>query len=60
MSYLYKRSNWIWHLLIRYRLTALIWRPLIELSRLRHLKFRARLARGADAPGTGTVVSAGV
>jgi radical SAM superfamily enzyme YgiQ (UPF0313 family) len=60
MSYLYKRSNRIWHWLIRYRLTALIWRPLIELSRSRHLKFRARLARGPDASATGTVVSAGV
>ena len=60
MSYLYKRSNRIWHWLIRYRLTALIWRPLIELSRRRHLKFRARLARGPDASATGTVVSAGV
>ncbi len=60
MSYLYKRSNRLWHWLIRYRLTALIWRPLVELSRRRHLKFRARLARGADAIATGTVVSAGV
>jgi hypothetical protein len=60
MSYLYKRSNWIWALLIRYRLTARIWRPLIELSRARHLKFRARLACEYGARPTGTVVSAGV
>jgi radical SAM superfamily enzyme YgiQ (UPF0313 family) len=60
MSYLYKRSNWIWALLIRYRLTARIWRPLIELSRARHLKFRARLARECGARPTGTVLSAGV
>jgi radical SAM superfamily enzyme YgiQ (UPF0313 family) len=60
MSYLYKRSNLIWHFLIRYRLTALIWRPLIELSRRRHLRFRRRLEarQGVDAPRT--VVSAGV
>jgi radical SAM superfamily enzyme YgiQ (UPF0313 family) len=60
MSYLYKRSNFIWHFLIRYRLTALIWRPLIELSRRRHLRFRRRLEarKGIDAPRT--VVSAGV
>ena len=45
MSYLYKRSNLIWQLLIRYRLTAWIWRPLIELSRRRHLRFRRRLER---------------
>ena len=30
MSYLYKRSNWIWWLLIRYRLTSTVWRPLVE------------------------------
>ena len=72
MSYLYKRSNLIWHLLIKLRLTALIWRPLIELSRRRHLRFRRRLeARGAVAAHDGvdthaeagsprTVVSAGV
>jgi radical SAM superfamily enzyme YgiQ (UPF0313 family) len=60
MSYLYKRSNWIWHLLIRHRLTALVWRPLIEISRMRHLKFRARLAQVTEAPSAGTVVSAGV
>ena len=60
MSYLYKRSNWIWALLIRYRLTAAIWRPLIEWSRARHLKFRARLGRERGAPAAGTVVSAGV
>jgi hypothetical protein len=60
MSYLYKRSNFIWHLLIRYRLTALVWRPLIELSRRRHLRFRRRLEarKGIDAPRA--VISAGV
>jgi len=44
MSYLYKRSNRIWHLLIKHRLTGAAWRPLIEHSRRRHLKWRARLA----------------
>jgi hypothetical protein len=43
MSYLYKRSNRFWHLLIRHRLTAAMWRPLIELSRRRHLRLRKRL-----------------
>jgi radical SAM superfamily enzyme YgiQ (UPF0313 family) len=60
MSYLYKRSNRFWHLLIRLRLTALVWRPLIELSRRRHVRFRRRLERRADAEGPRTVVSAGV
>ena len=59
MSYLYKRSNRLWHHLIRRELTALTWRPLIELSRRRHLRFRAQLAR--REPGVpGTVLSAGV
>jgi radical SAM superfamily enzyme YgiQ (UPF0313 family) len=43
MSYLYKRSNRFWHLLIKHRLTAAIWRPLIEHSRRRHLALRTRL-----------------
>ena len=62
MSYLYKRSNRIWHLLIRLRLTALIWRPLIELSRRRHLEFRRRLGARADdtRPDVSAVISAGV
>ena len=62
MSYLYKRSNRIWHQLIRLRLTALIWRPLIELSRRRHVRFRRRLeARADDArPDVRAVISAGV
>jgi len=62
MSYLYKRSNRIWHWLIRRRLTALVWRPLIELSRRRHLRFRKRLAASLEkAPAeTRNIVSAGV
>jgi hypothetical protein len=67
MSYLYKKSNWLWPVLIRHRLTGPVWRPLVELSRRRHVKFRRRLARqGAAEPvATGTpllqgVVTAGV
>jgi hypothetical protein len=60
MSYLYKRSNLIWHFLIRYRLTALIWRPLIELSRRRHLRFRRRLEARERREAPRSVVSAGV
>jgi radical SAM superfamily enzyme YgiQ (UPF0313 family) len=62
MSYLYKRSNWLWHLLIKYRLTSRVWRPLVELTRRRHLRFRRQLAR-ADFGVQGccsAVVSAGV
>jgi len=60
MSYLYKRSNRIWHFLIRFRLTALLWPPLVELSRRRHVRFRRRLAERCDAAEVRTVISAGV
>lgn len=62
MSYLYKRSNFLWHLLIRYRLTGTIWRPLVEWTRRRHLKFRHRLeARTEIVPcRAGAVVTPGV
>jgi radical SAM superfamily enzyme YgiQ (UPF0313 family) len=63
MSYLYKRSNRLWHLLIRHRLTGPVWRPLVEWTRRRHLRFRRRLeSRPATGgcPAAGAVVSAGV
>jgi hypothetical protein len=44
MSVLYKHANPLWRLLIRHRLTAAAWRPLVELTRLRHLVTRRRLA----------------
>ncbi len=43
MSYLYKKSNRIWHWLIRRRLTAAAWRGLVEHTRRRHVTFRRRL-----------------
>ena len=61
MSYLYKRSNWLWSVMIRHRLTARAWRPLVELTRRRHLRFRRRLARRTAGPKrSAVVVSAGV
>jgi radical SAM superfamily enzyme YgiQ (UPF0313 family) len=61
MSYLYKRSNLLWYFLIRHRLTGLVWRPLVAWTRLRHVRFRRRLA-GADAMphAAAQVVTAGV
>jgi radical SAM superfamily enzyme YgiQ (UPF0313 family) len=44
MAYLYKKTNWLWPLLIRHRLTHFVWRPLLEWSRRRHLAYRRRLA----------------
>lgn len=43
MSYLYKRSNRLWPVLIQNRATHAVWRPLVEASRLRHLRFRKSL-----------------
>ena len=62
MSYLYKRSNWLWHYLIRYRMTGIVWRPLVEWTRLRHVGFRKKLSRrrAAEASRGATVLPAGV
>ncbi len=62
MSYLYKRSNRVWHWLIKHDLTAAMWRPIVEWTRRRHLTFRQRLAtRSASAHALASaVVTAGV
>ena len=63
MSYLYKRSNRLWNFLIRHRLTGPVWRPLVEWTRRRHLRFRRRLETRTGPSGhpmAGAVVSAGV
>jgi radical SAM superfamily enzyme YgiQ (UPF0313 family) len=63
MSYLYKRANWLWPWLIRHNLTAQVWRPLIEWSRRRHVRFRRSLAEPAGGTSRvmpGTVLAAGV
>ncbi|MGD1084862.1 MAG: radical SAM protein [Verrucomicrobiota bacterium] len=51
-AYLYKRSNRLWHFLIKHRLVHAVWRPLVELTRIRHVRFRKRLAQ-ATASTTG-------
>ncbi len=60
MSLLYKRANPMWRFLIANRLTARIWRPLVEMTRRRHLVFRRRLAEQGGAGRAASVVSAGV
>ena len=61
MSYLYKRSNWLWRLLIKYHLVHAAWRPLIEMTRLRHMRFRQELASSESSAGpAGNFVTAGV
>lgn len=61
MSYLYKRSNRFWRFLIAHDLVHAVWRPLVELTRWRHVRFRQRLSESAVAgQPPGHVVSAGV
>jgi hypothetical protein len=47
--HIYKQSNGLWRVLIRHRLTARVWHPLVEWSRRRHLRFRRRLEETGDA-----------
>lgn len=61
MSYLYKRSNRFWHQLIKHDLVHGVWRPLVEMTRLRHVRYRRRLVEGTTLGQTpGQIVSAGV
>ena len=61
MSYLYKRSNRFWHLLIKHDLVNPVWKPLVEMTRLRHVRYRRKLAAQEAPRGlSGQVVSAGV
>ncbi len=61
MSYLYKRSNRFWRFLIKRHLVNAVWRPLVELTRLRHLRFRTQLAASPEPNRAGaSVVAAGV
>lgn len=60
MSYLYKRSNLAWHLLIAAGATHRVWSPLIEWSRRRHLAFRADLERRTEPARASSFLSAGV
>jgi radical SAM superfamily enzyme YgiQ (UPF0313 family) len=61
MSYLYKRSNRFWRFLIKRHLVHAVWSPLVELTRLRHLRFRAQLEERETVHRRGVnVVTAGV
>lgn len=60
MSYLYKRSNRFWHQLIKHDLVHTVWRPLVEITRARHVRYRKALAGEARPKTAGQVVSAGV
>jgi len=43
MTYLYKHSNRLWELFIRTRTVSAVWWPLVELTRLRQVRFRRSL-----------------
>ncbi len=61
MSYLYKRNNRFWHLLIKHGKVNTVWKPLVHWTRWRHLRFRDHLSRQGSQPGmSGSVVSASV
>ena len=47
--YLYKRSNRLWRFLIKRRLVRQVWRPLVELTRIRHVAYRKKLAVATSA-----------
>jgi radical SAM superfamily enzyme YgiQ (UPF0313 family) len=49
MSLLYKKANRLWPYLIRHQLTGLVWRPLVEAARWRHVRFRKQLAAAEEA-----------
>jgi radical SAM superfamily enzyme YgiQ (UPF0313 family) len=46
---LYKRSNWLWPILIQHDWTRAVWRPFLRLSLRRHLAFRKNLAETETA-----------
>jgi radical SAM superfamily enzyme YgiQ (UPF0313 family) len=60
MSYLYKRSNRFWHLLIKHDLVNPVWKPLVEMTRRRQVRYRRTLANAERAAAPGQIVSAGV
>lgn len=60
MSYLYKRSNRFWHLLIKHDLVNPVWKPMVELTRIRHLRYRQTLEQGSVCAASAQIVSAGV
>ena len=61
MSYLYKRSNRLWRFLIAHHLVHAVWRPLVEATRRRHVRFRKQLDTGEALGGQATgIVTAGV
>jgi len=60
---LYKKSNRFWHVLIKRRFTAAVWRPLLHIAARRHRTRRQALGSSGSAGerhSAGVPVSAGV
>jgi radical SAM superfamily enzyme YgiQ (UPF0313 family) len=60
MAYLYKKANPLWYWLIRTNLTHLVWRPMVEWTRMRHLAFRRKLIYRESVASEGSPIPAGV
>jgi hypothetical protein len=61
MSYLDERWNRIWLWLIEHDRVNPVWKPLVEMTRRRHVHCRRKLAQPDLAPGRpGQIVSEGV
>jgi radical SAM superfamily enzyme YgiQ (UPF0313 family) len=60
MSILYKRSNRLWRFLIKRHLVHAVWAPLVHWTRLRHVRFRRKLAGTLDPEGFPAVRSAAI
>jgi radical SAM superfamily enzyme YgiQ (UPF0313 family) len=57
--YLYKRSNRLWRFLIKHQLVHAVWRPLVEMTRWRHLAYRRRLAKTKSIQAAGMPTASG-
>ena len=63
MTLLYKKANRFWHVLIRRRLTAAVWRPMVQIGARRHGARRRRHRSPASAgllPAAAPALSADV
>ena len=60
MTYLYKRSNWLWSYMIRQQLVNAVWSPLVRAARAANLRHRRRLLEGSCSSSAGMPVSAAV
>jgi len=56
-AYLYKRSNWLWRLLIEHGLVHTVWHPLVERARRRQLGVRRALLAGSPVDALHQAIS---